>query len=326
METLSLNQFIAEREQFDGAVLNTPDIFRFCSGSSWQLAAHRTLYPDRDTLFLKNGKSYQAWAIGPLYEFSKVLQPLEADWYFGCPSVGNHTATSARFLLDTLLELRGEFPLIWLSGIPEESYLKAVLLNKFSPYFRLFRLEGCHCQMADLGGGWEHYLTRRSGKFRRELKRVRDRADAEGVTPTYFDSLPDTVSAFLERVLQLEERSWKGRSAESIFIHDRFRQFYTELIGDLDARGNFRAVFLQKDSRDIAYAMGGMLGREYRGFQMTYDQEFSDLSPGHLAQFELIRRLGREGCKTYDLGMEMPYKSRWSDQTRRIANYILMNK
>lgn len=326
MERLTLEQFLSERSAYDTAVLESPDIFHFCSGSAWQLAAQKTLYPERETFFLRQGECWQAWAVGPLYEFSKVLQPLEVDWYFGSPIVGAHPGKAGRFLLDTLLELRQEYPLIWLSGIPEKGTLKALLFSQFSRYFRLFQLEGCHCQSADLREGWESYLSRRSGKFRREMQRGQKQADREGVTAEYWDALPVSPASFLERILKLESLSWKGQSAESIFIHERFRNFYRELIGDLDQKGQFRAVFLQKEGQDIAYAMGGMLGTEYRGFQMAYDQEFAHLSLGHLAQWELIQNLCRTGCTHYDLGMAMDYKSRWADSTRRIVNVLMMPK
>ena len=326
METLTLEQFIHDRQDFDATVARTPDIFRFCSGSSWQLAAHKTLYPNRETLIFRRGTHWQAWAVGPLYEFSKVLQPLEVDWYFGSPIVGPHPGKAGRFLLDTLLEVRGEYPLIWLSGIPESGTMKALLLSQFSKYFRLFPLEGCHCQSADLRGGWKHYLSRRSGKFRRALLRKHEQAEKEGVGAQFLNALPGSTESFLKRVLELEAVSWKGESAESIFIHQRFRDFYGEIIQDLDQQGMFRAVFLQKDGQDVAYAMGGMLGSEYRGFQMAYNQQFSHLSLGHLAQWELIQNLCHSGCTHYDLGMEMDYKSRWADSTRRIINVLMMPK
>ena len=323
MERLSLEAFEARSDAFDAAVASTPDILHFCSASAWQLAAHLCLYPRRETIILKRDDNWQLWAVGPLYQFQTVLQPLEADWFFGSPVIGPEPGAAARFLLDSLEALGRTYPLIWLGGVPTDSIFYQLILTRFRKAFRLFSLPGCDCQVASLEGGMEAFLRRRSGRFRGMVRRVEERARERGIETEYLRGVGDARALF-SRLVQIENRSWKAGAGESIFGQDRFRRFYLELIERLGRRDRFRALILKRGRKDIAYAMGGLLGNRYRGFQMAYDRRYEKESPGHLSQIRLIRALGHEGVTEYDLGMAMAYKARWSDAIRPVTNILLM--
>lgn len=319
-------EWVQAREAYDAAALATPGILAFCSGSAWQLAAHRSLYPERAVMFFRRGDLWQAWAAGPLAHFGEVLQPLEADWVFGSPLVGAPPAAAAHFLLESMLELSGRYPLILVGGVPSGGVWETLLLSRFTRYFRLFRLPGCDCRIASLEGGWEGFLGRRSGRFRRQLTRIAEDCRSAGVTHEILGSETGTADATLARVLQIERLAWKERAGEGIFAQPRFAGFYTHLMQDLSRDGGLRTVFLRRDGEDVAYVTGGILGGRYRGLQMAYRADCRALGLGHLAQFLMIRHLATEAVQSYDLGMDLDYKRRWSDQLRSITNFLLLRR
>ncbi len=325
MERMSLEDFESRAAEYDAVVAATPEILHFCSASAWQLAAHRRLYPRRDTIILKRDDNWQVWAVGQLYQFRTVLQPLEADWFFGCPVVGANPRSAAGFLFDALDELSALYPFVWLGGVPTESLLHKLVLTRFRKRFRLFSLPGCDCQVASLTDGLEAYLSRRSSRFRNRLRRVERDAEDHGIEVEYIRNV-DRPRAVLRRMVQVENRSWKAYAGESIFGRERFRRFYLDLVERLARQRRFRALVLKQGRKDIAFAMGGLLGGRYRGFQMSYDRVYERWSPGHLSQIRLIRELCAEGAIEYDLGMVMEYKARWSDAVRPVTNVLLMRR
>ncbi len=308
--------------EVDDASRLTPGIMRFCSGFAWQISAHEAFYPDREPLIFHKGGHWVVFCGGSLPPFQKIIQPFESDWFFGCPLLGRDPRAGARVLLDVLLELKGRYPLIWLGGIPRDGLLYRIILSQFSRFFRIQRLDGCDCHVASLEGGMDGYTSRRSGRFRRFIRQIRERAGLEGVQSELVKG--GDAEGLLNRLMRIERKSWKGIAGESIFDHPRFVDFYRRLIGRLVPEGRFRMAVLKKDGQDFAYAMGGILDSEFRGFQLGYDADAADLNPGHLCQDTLIRGLTDEGLQTYDLGMVMDYKERWAETVHSIVNLVLV--
>ncbi len=310
---------------YDETVLKTPDIMRFCSSSDWILSANKWLSPAREALFIKHADTIQAWAVGELFQFNTVLQPLESDWFFGCPLASEKPEVGSKVLLETLTTQLREFPLIWLGGVPTRGKLFGLVVKDFRPYFRIYHIPGCDCHVTSLDGGWDSFYSRRSSRFRNQMGKIEKEADACGVEVERFEKDTDPVS-FFRRIREIEARSWKGRRGESIFAQERFIHFYSDLIGRLAGKSAFRSLILKVRGKDFAYVMGGVLGKEYRGFQMAYHDAYKRLSPGHLCQIKLIRSLCEEGLSSYDLGMVMDYKTRWADRVHSITNLLLMRK
>jgi len=61
----------------------------------------------------------------------------------------------------------------------------------------------------------------------------------------------------------------------------------------------------------------------YRGLQLSYHDDYGDLSPGNLAQLAILEGLCEEGVETYDMGQAMDYKSRWADEERESIALIV---
>ena len=322
MDCIDWQAFLGQSKAVDEAARVSPGIMRFCSTFAWQVSAHEAFYPHRAPLVFQKGNHWILLCGGELPPFQKILQPFESDWFFGCPVLGPDPRVGCQILLDILLELRSDYPLVWLGGIPRDGLLDRLLLSRFSRFFRIQRLDGCDCHFASLEGGKAGYFSRRSGRFRRFIRKIRENAESAGVEVEQVRE--GSAETIMGRLLDIERRSWKSKAGESIFEQPRFVDFYHRLIRRLLPENRFRMVILQRGGRDFAYAMGGVFDKEFRGFQLGYHADAASLNPGHLCQDFLIQLLCDEGILSYDLGMIMDYKERWAESVHSIANIVLV--
>lgn len=263
-------------------------------------------------------------AMGELAPFSRVLQPLEITWGFGCPLVGKDPHICVELLLTALQDTSLSWQMVMLSGISEKSSLWQVLSARLKRSYSFDIFEGADSSQSDLVEGADAFLARRSKKFRANLRRSERQAAQQGVTYEYVQDFSQPHILF-ERLMAVERNSWKYHEGRSIFLMGRYRAFYEKLLLRLASRQRLRLLFLQQDNQDVAYVFGGVLGSVYRGFQLGYDNKFASWSLGNLAQWAMIQHLAQESIQTYDLGMLMDYKERWADQTLELKNVVIFS-
>ena len=70
--------------------------------------------------------------------------------------------------------------------------------------------------------------------------------------------------------------------------------------------------------------MGGVFEKIYRGFQMSYDEEYRSFALGNRLQLENISRMIAEGVVHYDLGMHSDYKERWADHREKYRGIFVV--
>jgi hypothetical protein len=317
-----LEELEAVADDFDAAVLAVPDISHVCTASDWAIAGQRALKPDRFFEGRRVDGYWLLWAVGQLSSFRYAFQPLEFDWGFGLPLIGPDPRVAAEVFAETLGIRETSWQIAVLSGIPSDSMLLHSLVEQMQKRFGVQTYDGCHCVQADLSGGRDGFLRNRSSKFRSNLNRAERQAQEEGITFEVLRDISRPTETFL-RALAVEEKSWKYEQDASIFLSARYEHFYMSLAISLARKGRLRMVFAQKDGEDIGYVMGGVLGQVYRGFQLGYSREHSNLSIGNLVQWAMIQALIDEGATIYDLGMDMDYKRRWGEKLLELTNLVV---
>lgn len=308
---------------YNEAVARTPDIARFCTGTDWIIPAHRHLFEPRELTLRRQDDSWLVFAEGPLMQIPAALQPLDALWCFSCSLVGPDPQASVEMLETFLSEEKSAAPLVLLGGIPWDSDLHLYLRRTFGGSWGLHPLPGTDCLQASLDGGVEGFLSRRSAKFRAELRRAERKAGGDGVAFDVVNRCDDPHRLY-QRILGIERQSWKWQEGESIFQAENMPAFYTELIERAVAGQRLRAVFARRDGRDIGYAFGACFGGSFRGLQMGYHRDCATLAPGNLCQWELIKCLETENLTTYDLGMEIGYKARWAERKLKLVTLLML--
>jgi CelD/BcsL family acetyltransferase involved in cellulose biosynthesis len=313
MEHLTFEQLSSDANGFDEAVLRSPGIDHFCSSSMWILPASEHLMAPGQPWIRRSNGSYVALACTDSSAGTRVLHPLEAMWALGSPLVGAYPHELAELLISSLAA-DGSWDAVVLTGIAEDSTLWKTLVPALGRRYVLTRGPVTRRYVADLSGGEQAFLAKRSPGFRKNLRKAERRArQLELSFEVADDGALEDVDASFERLLAIERRSWKGRRGVGIDT-EPMSTFYRAMNRRLVERGARRLVFATIDGNDAAFIFGGVLGNTYRGLQFSFDDAYTEHSLGNLCQLAEIRRLSDDGVLVYDLGTELTYKKRWGER------------
>jgi hypothetical protein len=316
MRRLNLQEFRERLDRFDREVARTPDVDRFCSSSSWVLPAFEALSPDHELWTWEASKSegFIALCKGSHPRVGRYLQPLEASWGLASPIIGEDVVGVTREFVAEARATAESWDILFLTGISEDSRQFEELVRGFQTDHFMGVGPSMGRQFASLDGGFEGFLSRRSSKFRANMRRgLRDAEDA-GIKFQYLSDFAgkEECDQVFDRIIRVERESWKGRQGVGI-AQGRMYDFYKRMLPRLADKNALRVIFATLDDSDIAYCFGGLFGQTYRGLQMSYHQSYGEHSPGNLVQLEMIRNLSEDGVDVYDMGQSMDYKASWTD-------------
>lgn len=312
MRALDLAAFDAESARYDALVVADPHLDRFCSSSDWVLPAALDLVPGREPFLYRGAHGYVALVRTRHGAGVACLEPLEATWGLACPLVGPEPAALAADLA-ALCASRAPRDVLLLTGVARDSPLFAGLVAALAPRHHLRLGPGTRRFVARLDGGVDGFLSRRSPNLRQTLAQARRRAGAAGVT--FVGCRPrgaDEADAVYTRILDVERRSWKGRSGTGL-ADGAMRGFYARMVRRLAARGSLRVDFARHGDRDVAYVVAAVLGDTCRALQASYDAAWARCSLGGLIHLHRIAGCCAEGLSAYDLGTDVDYKRRWAE-------------
>lgn len=313
---LTFSQLDVRSAAFDARVAESPAIDLFCSSSDWVLPARLAFAPRARPFVLELQEGFVALMSVPTVEGGRALLPLEASWGLASPFIGPEPEALVAGLFRLMDQAEPPADAMFLSGVEPEGRAFRAIEAQAAASRRWIFYEGATAgrHAADLSGGPDAFLARRSAKFRANARRERRLAGAAGVTyeaASRFDT-PEAVLRTWERIQAVERRCWKGLSGHGI-DQDPGYTFYRVMVLRLAAKGRLRVVFARQGDDDIAYVFGGVFGETYRGLQCSFVDEHRAHAPGVLVHLEMIERLCAEGVSLYDLGSEMEYKRRWGE-------------
>jgi hypothetical protein len=316
MRRLNLQEFRDRLERFDRDVACTPEVDRFCSSSSWVLPAYEALSPDHELWVWEasEAEGFIALCKGSHPRVGRYLQPLEASWGLASPIIGEDVVGVTREFITEARRTAESWDILFLTGISEDSRQFEELVRGFQADHFMGIGPSMGRQYAGLEGGVDGFLSRRSSKFRANMRRGLRDADDAGVNFQYLSDFDDEQECeqIFDRIIRVERESWKGRQGVGI-AQGRMHDFYRRMLPLLAEKDALRVIFATLDDTDIAYCFGGLLDHTYRGLQMSYHQTYKEHSPGNLVQLEMIRNLAEEGIEVYDMGQSMDYKASWTD-------------
>jgi CelD/BcsL family acetyltransferase involved in cellulose biosynthesis len=296
----------------------SPGADPWCSAPDWLFPVHAAFAPESEPILLGDPKTGIALLARYPSTETNTIAGLEPLWGFASPAIGPQ-----RFevLIQAFDELRRD--LDWshavLPGIPANRATIAALATELESHGEISVGEGITRQLADLSQGPRPWWARRSSKFRNQLRKATEHAAQEGVE---YETITDQIGLF-DRLLDIEARSWKGQAEDGI-TSPAMSHFYRAMITRLADRGRLQATIAIKDGLDVGFIVGGVRNGRYRGMQLSYATEVKELSLGHVLQLYEIQRLPAEvDVHTYDLGMDMEYKRRWSDISSSSATLVI---
>ena len=321
MNRLTLADLAAAWADVEAMVDRTPGADRWCSGPDWILSAHRAFGAESEPLLVQEGDALACLARYQGPGGLVVIGGLEPLWGFACPLLGPAPATTAALVRRALAADR-DWDVAALGGLPTDRALLRSVAAQLVPLGRVGVAEGIVRQVADLDpegdAGLERFWSRRSARFRRNLRRAcRSAADA-GLVIVDASTEPD----LLARLQRIEAGSWKGMAGDGL-ASPTMAAFYRHQLERLRERQRVRALIATRDGVDVGFIVGGRRGNGYRGLQLSYAESVRDLSVGHLLQAREVERLTAEGVRSYDLGMDLPYKRSWADRAVPSATLVV---
>ncbi len=317
MDRLEFAAFLERSGEFDEAVHREQEISTFCSGSVWQTAAFRSLHGgDEDSNFLILGENGN-WIIF-VEKNEGVYFPLESAWMFGCPLIGHPDETIAMLNSASGNVLKKPTGFV-IPGVLKDGALHQKLREQQRDAFRYEEFPATDCMTIDLAEGVDAWLARRSGKFRKMIRQLRLPESFEIV-----EAEKDPPGLSMDRILAIQRKTYKWREGTDIFQGEEYVKFYGDILEQLHTRGDLRLLFGQVEGNDVAYIFGGVSGKVYRGFQMSYVEEMRQFGIGNHLQIENMKRMIAEGVTNYDLGMFAPYKERWADHMEQYVGVFIV--
>lgn len=324
MHTLSLGELEADAAAVDELLAGHDDVDSFCSSTYWTVPAHFAFAPRRSPWLRRSDAGYCLLAC-TVYQGRAFLEPLEVNWGFASPFVYSDAAALARDFAREVGEAGAARPALLLSGLRPGGRMFMALVEVLSRGSRLLRGASMIRYRASLEGGIDGFMRRRSRKFRANLRRCRRLVMDAGLQVERITRIrsESEAAALHARMLAVEARSWKGEAGTGL-CEASMSEFYRQMLLRLWPHDLARITFARLDDRDAGYVFGAVHFGVYRGLQMSFDQRFSKLSLGSALQVEMLRMLCEEGVAVYDLGMEVPYKGRWADETFETVQVIVV--
>lgn len=324
MSWLSFEDLDLQAARYDALVARTPGVDRFCTSTFWTGPARAAFAPDAEPFIYAGEHGTIAMMIINSADGARVATPLEAAWGLAAPFAGRSPKILAE-QLEWMLDHCARPPeALFLSGIEQGGPWMTAFATRFHGRFQLGLGPVCERRSSPVHGSLDGYLATRSSKFRAELRRSIRKAEARGLS---YDVRRPTGEAealeLLDRAMEVEASSWKGLAHEGV-NEGAPLAFYRLMVCRLAERGALRFIFGRLGDQDIAFVFGGVFGDTFRGLQMSYRAEHRSLAPGNLMQAAMIRQLASEGVPIYDLGTEMPYKSRWAAPSLETVTLALL--
>lgn len=173
---------------------------------------------------------------------------------------------------------------------------------------------------------WADFQRQLSGNFRRQMRKMLNRAEREGgvemqvVRPTSGEEAKPWVLAGFD----LEHRGWKGTNQTSIMSQPKIAEFFCRQAGLLAARNKLIIANLLFKGELIAFEYGFRFKRTYFSPKIAYDENYSRLSPGHLLMHLWIERMYSEDeFDCYDFtGPITEATAKWSFSTYPIKRLV----
>jgi CelD/BcsL family acetyltransferase involved in cellulose biosynthesis len=249
-------------------------------------------------------------------------------WPFDVPVAGSVDKTAAAEALWTLVRQSPDWDVVELPNVPRGGF--AERLRDFAP------------KDGFLSHSWEYMQSpfvplekrseatdplglTRSSNLRKQLKLAFRRIEREGGMRVLVDHKPRRE--VLERFLELEHLSWKGRAGSSIATREKDVEFLKRVTRAGADGGYLHLCWLEHRSLIVAVSIGFSYKGEYHAFKMAWDENLRRLSLGHVLVNAVLRDCAERGLQAVRMGgLRSAWKDQWTDQwTSHATHYLFRN-
>jgi hypothetical protein len=309
MQQLDITGFQQQEQAYNAAVAAFAGIDPYCSRTDWILPFHASFTPLSPLYIWQKSESFVVLAQGRPAEETPLFSSVDCMWGFATALVGGQAPRMLGSLCRDSLR-RGH---LILYGLPNDRVFLEAVASHTATTHRSFLLNPVSRCVASLQGGMNGFLSRRSSKFRANVRRAGRLAADAGCLFRCIDRIPaDTMTGFYTELLAIESRSWKGQSGEGA-NQPPLKDFYRYMFERISPAGLLRVILAELDGIPIGYLHGACVQGRFRGLQFSFDDSYRKFSLGNVLQLKMLEWLCRENVEVYDLGMTVPYKKKWAE-------------
>ena len=189
---------------------------------------------------------------------------------------------------------------------------------------RLFEARSSGFPTLDIADGFDVVLAGLSSGRRSTLRRKRRRLAGTGHLD-FSSNFPgeQQVDEYLARFAAVEDAGWKGREGSSLRRRPGLMEFFSDALQRFARERRVRFDQLTLDGRVVAAQFGLVSGNRYMLLKPTYDEGWSEYSPGYLLTLEAIHRSVEAGLRHYEfLGTSYAWKLHWSKDMRSTRTWV----
>lgn len=190
-------------------------------------------------------------------------------------------------------------------------------------------VQACHSNRLDCTGTYEDVLARLSSSFRRNLRRVRRKAENVGALEFRDVGAGADVERAFEHFVEVEAAGWKGADGDgtAIALHPRLTRFYRHLLHTVRPVGIPHVRLLLLSGRAIAAQYCIQVGGTLFMLKIGYDEAFGKLSPGNLLLDDLIRRCSAApSIHAISFVLDAAWTHAWAPHCEPVYNAFVFNR
>ena len=175
------------------------------------------------------------------------------------------------------------------------------------------------CVDQDFATYWQNRSKSLRKNMKRHYNRIRQQfGGARYVVVTEEEHVPTAVHRYAE----IESKGWKGREGSGLYVGSNQTKFYSECLSRFAAHGDASVHELYFDDRLVASRLCVRRNGVCVILKTTYDEEFSQFSPGTVLLHELLQHAfsDQNVCIVEFYTKAEPERLAWATETRNVRD------
>lgn len=154
------------------------------------------------------------------------------------------------------------------------------------------------------------------------LRKMRKATGFGGLELKVVSPEPSEVSRYLDTIFEVEAKGWKGRSKTSLSADFEQAAFYRRYAALMAENKHLRLCFLEVNKTPAAVLIAVVWRNRFWALKTGYDEAFSEVSPGELLFFNLIKHAAEQGYETFEFcGKSAAWTDAWTKDAQDIAAF-----
>lgn len=168
---------------------------------------------------------------------------------------------------------------------------------------------------------WESFYNQRSIRFKKAMRNKINKINKSGTIKIQKYSAPEEVRHVLPIIFEIGLKGWKHKINNAISSTEENKKFYTQLSEAMSSMGWLNVWLLSLNEKPIAFEYHISYKNTIHGLIADYDEDYRELSPGSILDFNIMQHVFQNEKCEYDLGSGNSfYKMNWTEKAKKYQN------